>query len=103
MGGFLLRAGVELTASRAGDLLLAAAAGSVDPRATLLARLWLLSAVLVTLGAAAAAFALVRENRMLWMLVAMACVAVPGPAASGSPRRTLGSGRRVRRGRRPPC
>jgi len=33
--------------------------------------------VLVTLGAAAAAFALVRENRMLWMLVAMACVAVP--------------------------
>ncbi|TMI87912.1 MAG: hypothetical protein E6H00_14195 [Bacillati bacterium ANGP1] len=77
LGGFLLRVGVEMTASRAGDLLLAAAAGSVDPRATLLARLWLLSAVLVTLGAAAAAYALVRENRMLWMLVAMACVAVP--------------------------
>lgn len=77
VGGFVLRAGFELTASRAGYLFLAAAAGSVDPRATLLARLWLLSAVLFTVGAGAGAFALVRENRMLWMLVAMTCVAIP--------------------------
>jgi hypothetical protein len=77
VGGLILRAGFEITVSRAGFVFLAAAMSGQDPRAALLARAWLLGGVFITLGAAAVAAALVREHRTTWVLVAMACVAIP--------------------------
>jgi hypothetical protein len=77
VGGLILRAGFEMTVNRAGFLLLSAAVSGQEPHLATLARLWLLAGVLVTLGAAALSSMLVREHHPLWMLVAMACVAIP--------------------------
>ncbi len=73
----LLRAGLDMTVGRAGLMLLGAMATGQDARAATLIRLWILGGVLATLGCGALTAVLVRRQQALWMLVSMACVALP--------------------------
>jgi hypothetical protein len=75
--GAILRTGFEVTISRTGFLFLGAAATGQDAHAATLVRLWLLGGVLVTVGAGACTVLVVRTHRVLWLLVSMACVALP--------------------------
>jgi hypothetical protein len=69
--GLLLRTGFEMTVSQAGFLFLG------DAHAATLVRLWMLGGVLVTLGTGALTALVVRTHQALWVLVSMACVAIP--------------------------
>ncbi len=75
--GLLLRAGLDMTVGRAGLMVLGAIATGQDARAATLIRLWILGGVLATLGCGALTAVLVRRQQALWMLVSMACVALP--------------------------
>ncbi len=75
--GLLLRAALDITVSRAGLTVLGAVATGQDARAATLIRLWILGAVLATLGSGALTAVLVQRHRALWVLVSMACVALP--------------------------
>jgi hypothetical protein len=74
LAGLLLRAGLDMTASGTG---LMALGGLADPRAATLIRLWILGGVLATLGSGALTAVVVRRHHALWVLVSMACVALP--------------------------
>ncbi len=75
--GLTLRTGFEMTVDRTGLLFLGAAVTGQDAHAAMLVRSWLLGGVLITLGAGAVTSLLVRTQRVLWVLVSMACVAMP--------------------------
>ena len=75
--GLLLRAGLDLTASGAGLLVLGTMATGQDARVATLIRLWILGGVLATLGSGALTAVLVRRHQALWVLVSMVCVALP--------------------------
>jgi hypothetical protein len=75
--GLLLRAGLDMTVSGAGLMVLWALATGQDARAATPIRLWILGGVLATLGSGALTAVLVRRHRALWVLVSMVCVALP--------------------------
>lgn len=75
--GLLLRVALDITVSRAGLTVLGAVATGQDVGAATLIRLWILGAVLATLGSGALTAVLVQRHQALWVLVSMACVALP--------------------------
>ncbi len=77
IAGLILRTGFEMTVSRAGFLFLGAAASGQDVHAATLVRFWMLGGAVITLGTGALTAVVVRTHRALWVLVSMACVAMP--------------------------
>lgn len=75
--GVLLRAALDMVVGGAGLAILGAMAAGLDARAATLIRVWILGGVLATLGSGALTAVLVRRHEALWVLVSMACVAVP--------------------------
>ena len=66
-----------MTASGTGLIALGGLAAGHDPRAATLMRFWILGGVLATLGSGALTSVVVRRHQALWVLVSMACVALP--------------------------
>jgi hypothetical protein len=77
LAGLVLRAGLDLAAGGTGLIALGGLGAAHDPRAATLMRLWILGGVLVTLGSGALTAVVVRRHQALWVLVSMACVALP--------------------------
>ena len=75
--GLILRTGFEMTVDHARLVFLGALMTAQDAHAAMFVRFWLLGGVLITLGAGVLTALLVRTQPIIWMLVSMACVALP--------------------------